>query len=122
MQYFQALQDLRFFAWPSRRSGFLSFFAAPFRFAGSLSGFICLLKFDPCVAQVLGEHEIIPLVLSLHWWGRLKITEPLALFALDDLKTACEQVSFEKKFWSDFPPKILGKLILQISAHSCNQY
>merc|ERR1719316_1966004 len=41
---------------------------------------------------VLGEHEIIPLVLSLHWWGRLKITEPLALFALDDLKTACEQV------------------------------
>jgi hypothetical protein len=44
---------------------------------------------DPAV---LGEHEIIPLVLSLHWWGRLKITEPLALFALDDLKTACEQV------------------------------
>merc|ERR1719440_2452663 len=41
---------------------------------------------------VLGENEIVPLVLSLHWWGRLKITEPLGTFSLDELKTAAEQV------------------------------
>ena len=62
------------------------------------------------MAQVLGEHEIIPLVLSLHWWGRLKITEPLALFALDDLKTACEQVSFEKKLLERLSPQNFRKI------------
>merc|ERR1719352_12557 len=46
----------------------------------------------PREEPVLAEEDIVSLILALHWWGRLNITEPLGLFTLDQLRAACELV------------------------------